>query len=224
MTKLKLEIVLQKKIINDIDKILENDNSLSLLTNSLLNSTTSLNKLWLEFYPEFSTTFNIRSNLTEVEYTELAKMRMSFDEIFPYAANLDKMTKDQNFIFSNFTELFSTIVAYYQKSAIYMDELSNILTYFNQILEQNQSMLGVDEKSNLMITQSISEEEILTFQNEFVEIIEYFKNFMSLIMNKVADTNVEYTKRKQEIDLKIDSIQKYIGRLETQKKNLYNLI
>lgn len=119
---------------NDIEKILDNNKKLSQMSFYLLNSTNSLNKQWLKFYPEMSTTYKIRANLTEIEYTMLAKLRYSFDEFFPFAANLNRLTRQPQFVIANFTTLYDSISAYYDKTKIHIDELTTYIQNFNDIV------------------------------------------------------------------------------------------
>jgi hypothetical protein len=75
-----------------------------------------------------------------------------------------------------------------------------------------------------MFSQKINSEEILAFQNEFIEIIQYFKRFMNLVMKRVRDTDTEYTLKKSKIKSKISDLKNYIKRLQDQKADLYNLL
>jgi hypothetical protein len=190
----------------------------------LLNSTNSINKKWLEFYPEFSSTFKIRKNLTESEFSQISKLRIDFDELFPFSANLQSLTKNPEFVLSNFTDLFSTISSYYTKSEIYLDSLAEKIDVFVTILSNNNNIILKGETSslNFMLSQSISEEEVLAFQNEFVEINQYFKSFMNYVMKKVKESFTTFTDKKLNLQNLISQLNKHVDKIKNQKQALLN--
>ncbi len=190
----------------------------------MLNSTNSINKKWLEFYPEFSSTFKIRKNLTESEFSQISKLRIDFDELFPFSANLQSLTKNPEFVLSNFTDLFSTISSYYTKSEIYLDSLAEKIDVFVTILSNNNNIILKGETSslNFMLSQSISEEEVLAFQNEFVEINQYFKSFMNYVMKKVKESFTTFTDKKLNLQNLISQLNKHVDKIKNQKQALLN--
>jgi hypothetical protein len=194
----------------------------------LLNSTSIMNKKWLNFYPEFTSNFKLRKNLTEVEFEELSKLRTLFDDFFPYAANLNALTVDQQFMMANFTNLISTVNSYYEKAKIYVDELSDKIEIFNNLLIQDRNFTFHQDsaftKSNLMVTQTLNQEEITSFQNEFVEITLYLKKFMSSIMQKTKETHIKYTDEKKVIENDIEKIKTHSEKIKKQKEELIKQI
>jgi hypothetical protein len=190
----------------------------------LLNSTNSINIKWLNFYPEFSSTFKIRKNLTESEFSQISKLRIDFDELFPFAANLHSLTKNPQFVLANFTNLFSTISSYYTKSEIYLDSLAQKIDVFYTILSNNNNLTlkGDTSSLNLMLSQYISDEEVLAFQNEFVEINQYLKSFMNYVMKKVKESFSLYSDMKRDHQNLISRLNTHIDRIKNQKQALLN--
>lgn len=199
---------------------------LSNQSHHLLNTTISINKIWLKFYPEFSSTFKIRKNLTESEFNEISKLRIEFDEIFPFAANLNNMIKSAEFILANFTQNIPTISNYYSKSEIFLSSLSDKIDVFEKILSKNNEVVlkGEASKLSMMLTQSISDEEIIAFQNEFIEINQYFKSFMNFVMQKIKDNFKLYTEKKREVEDKISALNAREEKVKKQKESLLNSI
>ena len=131
----------ERDSINSVNTELMNNHKLELATNQLLNLTTTINHDWLTFYPKFQATFKIRSNLTDAEFTALAKMRDSFDFAFPFAATLNRLSQDAQFQNADFSTLSDSIVQYYikgeqlfselQKNFLNFDHLVNFLIIFS---------------------------------------------------------------------------------------------
>ena len=129
------EIAKNQNKFNDIEITREKLKELELLANSSLDKISLMNKKWLDFYPEMSTTYSIRNKLTESEYASLQKLRKIFDDYFPYSANLNNIIKDIKFTNGNFTNMIESMSAYITKSDDYSEILiSNIQTYLSIVL------------------------------------------------------------------------------------------
>lgn len=227
MAKLKSRITSKELILADIENIFKNNDSLKKFSFSILNSTSQMNKKWMKMYPEFSSTFKVRQNLTEYEFEKLAKLRTSFDDFYPYAANLKVLSKDKNFMMANFTDLFSTVNNYYIKAKIFVDDLSNQFEDFEKLLIQNRNLTlnknNPEVIKKFMVSQYVKGEEVIAFQNEYIQIISNLKRFMNVIMKKIRNCKIEFTEKKIKIKGDISIIHSQIERISSQKQNLYNL-
>lgn len=72
-----------------------------------------------------------------------------------------------------------------------------------------------------MISQTLNYEEILAFQNEFIQINTYMKNFMNVIMGKIKETNIQYMEKKKLLNDNIDELNSKSERVQAQKDSLY---
>lgn len=184
-----------------------------------------MNKKWIEFYPEFSVTYKIRANLTEVEFTQLEKLRNSFDDFYPFAANLNQLILDSKFVNAIFTNLQTSIITYYKTTQNYFENLDLVISTYSAILEQNKNLtLTSDNENSFMSSQYIFKEEILSFQNEFVQVIQYIKRFMNYVMKKIKETDTKLNKSKSDLKLYILKLNEYINRIKNQKEKLYENI
>ena len=75
-----------------------------------------------------------------------------------------------------------------------------------------------------MILETISAEEVLSFQNEYIQIITFNKNFLTYTMNKIKETDKSLNDQMTQHKGKIQENDKYIKDLQRQKDNLYKLI
>jgi hypothetical protein len=227
MNTLRTKISTKELVLADIENIFKNNDRLKKFTFSLLNSTSQMNKRWMKMYPEFSSTFKVRKNLTEFEFEKLSKLRTSFDQFYPYAASLKVLSKDKKFMMANFTELYSTVNNYYIKAKIFVDDLTNQFKIFETLLIQNRNLTlnknKPEVKKKFMVSQFVKSEEVVAFQNEYVQIMANIKRFMNVIMKKIRNSNIEYTHKKIKIKGDIKIIQKQIEKISLQKQNLYNL-
>jgi len=132
------DIKVNQNRFNEIEKTLKKLNELELLANDFLDKISIMNKKWLDFYPEMSTTYSFRNNLTETEYTILQKLRIIFDDYFPYSANLNNLLKDIKFTNGNYSIMIESMNAYISKSNSYSDILiSNIENYLSIVIYYN---------------------------------------------------------------------------------------
>jgi hypothetical protein len=123
------------KILLDIDLIFEKLHNLEKIANDLLTKIGDMNDKWLQFYPEFSSTYKLRSNLTENEYRELTKFRISVDDFYPYSAGLDQLLRDDEFINSNFTKMPESISAYLYKTISFCNDFISIIDDYDTIVK-----------------------------------------------------------------------------------------
>jgi hypothetical protein len=211
--------------IKQSDQIKTDNSNLSKFTHIQLQNLNELTDKWLDFYPTFSATYKIRSNLTEVEFRQLAKMRNSFDSLFPYSATLSQLTQDQKFISANFSSLTQSISAYYNKASTLIDDLENSLNNYKLIIDQNSNItLNSNDNStqlHYMESQFISTEELKAFQNEFLQINQYIKKFLNYIMKKIKETDAFYDDLKIKLNSSKEKKQELLKRIEIQKQKLY---
>ena len=73
-----------------------------------------------------------------------------------------------------------------------------------------------------MLTQHVSYEEIISFQNEYIQIQSYFKHFMTAVMKRIRVSNGMLNQQKIDRELIINKIEEYIKRIAQQKKALFN--
>jgi len=75
-----------------------------------------------------------------------------------------------------------------------------------------------------MISEQISQEEILSFQNEYIQIISYNKNFLNYIINKIRETQLAIDNQKYLFENNVKDIKIKMDQIKKKKNNLYDLI
>jgi hypothetical protein len=88
-------------------------------------------------------------------------------------------------------------------------------------LKNNENLT---DKEKFMILETISAEEVLSFQNEYIQIITFNKNFLTYTMNKIKETDRSLKDQIIQQKVQIQENDKYIKDLQRQKDNLYKLI
>jgi hypothetical protein len=126
---------MHKSINIEINTIFNKFDNLEKLTNEVLSTIGDFNKKWLEFYPEFSSTYKLRSNLTENEYNSLVKMRFFVDDFYPFSAGLDQLLRDAEFTHANFTEMSESMSAYLEKTQLYCRDFVTIIDDYETIVK-----------------------------------------------------------------------------------------
>jgi len=66
----------------------------------------------------------------------------------------------------------------------------------------------------------LSKEELLAFQNEFAEMIEYSKKYLNFLMKKIKQEEVTNSEMLLNSQIKIKEISNRISKLEEKKTNL----
>jgi DNA-binding LytR/AlgR family response regulator len=75
-----------------------------------------------------------------------------------------------------------------------------------------------------MILETISYDEVLSFQNEYIQIVTFNKNFLSYLMNKIKVTSGELKEKISIHKDKIEYNEKYVKDIQNQKESLYEII
>ena len=75
-----------------------------------------------------------------------------------------------------------------------------------------------------MITEKISQEEIISFQNEYMQIISYNKNFLNYIINKIRETYMEINSNKSSFESNIKVLKLKSDQIKKKKDVLFDLI
>jgi hypothetical protein len=108
----------------------------------------------------FVETYRKRQQLYQEEFVILEKMRTSFDRFYPYAAHLNTLIQDKIFLSANFSDLYDSIRAYYEKANDSIQELKKIIDDYGDLLEkENKEFLRVKKEEEAKATKKMLEKK-----------------------------------------------------------------
>jgi len=257
---------LEKKL-QHIELVFKHNKELLVVSNALLSQLVSFNKIWVKFFEIFEETYKKRESLYQKEFVILQRLRNAFDRFYPFSAQLNGLTQDKKFLSSDFSSLFETIQAYYNKAIDQIEIVKKIIEDYTVLLKKEEkerikkeklkiekevkeekerlqkyqiSMTsgnktqvesGISsveskkiEEDTLMVSQKIEKIEVNSFQNQYVSVQLYIKNFLNYCVKTIRLTNSKCEKDKFNSMEEINRIKIMIGFITKQKQRLFEYI